>query len=266
MSTEKWINSKEYFIAYSIMINAAQHHGLCTYQEIAQAVGLPTSGSFMGSAIGGLIGEVSRNEIEQGRPMLSSIVVGVSSVPGDGYYTWAKDLGLLSDGQDQNTFWHSECQKVYELWKIPFHAHPHPLIGGRGREGGKENANYHSDTISAKNIPRDHLDDLITCARHMRSNPTQAESILWEKLRAKRLDGYKFRRQHIIPPFIVDFYCPAKKLIIEVDGTAHEHKQVYDQEREQYLLNLGYTILRFPNEHINDNLNQVSKMIKEHLI
>jgi len=119
--------------------------------------------------------------------------------------------------------------------------------------------------MSAKNPPRDHLDDLITRARHMRSHPTHAEATLWEKLRAKRLNGYKFRRQHIIPPFIVDFYCAAKKLIIEVDGSAHEHRQEYDQEREQYLLNLGYFILRFTNEQVLEGLDQVLSAINNYL-
>jgi hypothetical protein len=117
MSTEKWKNTKEYFIAYSIMINAAQHHGFCTYQEIAQAVGLPTTGNFMSREIGSLIGEVSRNEIDEGRPMLSSLVVGVSGVPGEGYYTWAQDLGVFKQGDDEEKFWISECEIIYEQWK-----------------------------------------------------------------------------------------------------------------------------------------------------
>jgi very-short-patch-repair endonuclease len=117
----------------------------------------------------------------------------------------------------------------------------------------------------AKNTPRDQLDDLITRARYMRSHPTQTEAILWEQLRAKRLNGYKFRRQHIIPPFIVDFYCAAKKFIIEVDGSAHEHKQEYDQERERYLVNLGYFILRFTNDQILEEMDQVLSAISNYL-
>lgn len=119
MST-KWKDTKEYFITYSIIINAAQHFGFCTYQEIAQAIGISTAGSYMGKIVSELIGLVSQNEIEQGRPMLSSIVVGVSGKPGDGYYEWAEKLGLLHEGEDKEAFWKKQCQLIYEEWKIPY--------------------------------------------------------------------------------------------------------------------------------------------------
>lgn len=69
-----WSNTKEYFITYSILINAAQHQGVATYQEVAQACGLPTAGSYMGSVVGQILGLVSQNEIAHNRPMLSAIV------------------------------------------------------------------------------------------------------------------------------------------------------------------------------------------------
>lgn len=115
-----WMNSKEYFITYSIMINAAQHSGLCTYQEISQAIGISTAGSYMGRIVGQLIGLVSKNEMEQGRPMLSAIVVGVSGKPGEGFFSWAKELGLLIEGDDEWAFWDSERIKIYEEWKISY--------------------------------------------------------------------------------------------------------------------------------------------------
>ena len=120
MSTKEWKDTKEYFITYSIMINTARHQGLCTYQEIAQAVDFPTTGSFMANQIGSLIGAVSRNEIEHGRPMLSSLVVGVSGVPGEGYYSWAGQLGLFKQGENQEEFWKLECEKIYEEWKAAY--------------------------------------------------------------------------------------------------------------------------------------------------
>ena len=119
MATE-WKNTKEYFKTYSTMINAAQHFGFCTYQEIAQAIGISTAGSYMGKIIGEIIGLISQNEIEQGRPMLSSIVVGVSGKPGDGYYEWAKELGLLQEGEDKEAFWSDQCEQIYEEWKISY--------------------------------------------------------------------------------------------------------------------------------------------------
>ena len=120
MSESKWDQSKEYFIAYSILINAARHQGLTTYQEVAQAIGLPTSGNYMSSQIGGLLGTVSANEKKQGRPMLSAVAVGISGKPGQGFITWAKKLGFLRESDDEQTFWENECKKIYEEWRITY--------------------------------------------------------------------------------------------------------------------------------------------------
>jgi len=98
---------------------------------------------------------------------------------------------------------------------------------------------------------------LIEQARRMRKDPTQAEALLWEKLRKRRLGGLKFRRQHIINPFIVDFYCPAAKFVIEVDGSVHKHQKEYDRVREEYLEELGYKIVRFRNEEVIENIEMV---------
>ncbi len=117
---EEWMNTKEYFITYSIMINVAQHHGFATYQEIAQAIGLPLKGNYMGNVLGEILGLISKNEIEQGRPMMSAIVIGVTSKPGKGFYDWARDLGLLKEGDDRNAFWQKECEKIYKTWKITY--------------------------------------------------------------------------------------------------------------------------------------------------
>jgi hypothetical protein len=120
MSESKLDQSKDYFIAYSILINAAQHRGLATYQEIAQAIDLPTSGNYLGRQIGELLGTISANEKEQNRPMLSAIAVGVNGKPGGGFLPWAIKLGYFQDGDDEDAFWKDECQKVYEEWKINY--------------------------------------------------------------------------------------------------------------------------------------------------
>lgn len=114
---KEWKNTKEYFITYSILINAAKHAGFATYQEIAQACGLPTAGSYMSSVVGSILGEISKNELEHGRPFLSSIAVGVSGKPGPGYFPWAKQLGIVKEDQDEETFFTQECKKIYEEWK-----------------------------------------------------------------------------------------------------------------------------------------------------
>jgi hypothetical protein len=102
------------------MINAAQHQGFATYQEIAQAVGLPTAGNFMSGEIGDLIGAISKNELQHDRPILSAIVIGVNGKPGIGFYKWAQKLGIFNDGDDEETFWKNECKKIYGEWKIKY--------------------------------------------------------------------------------------------------------------------------------------------------
>ena len=87
-------------------------------------------------------------------------------------------------------------------------------------------------------------------ARELRNHATPAERKLWQFLSGKKLMNLKFRRQHLISPFIVDFYCPERKLIIEVDGGTHIDNQIYDMNREEYLISHGYRILRFLNTEV----------------
>jgi len=92
---------------------------------------------------------------------------------------------------------------------------------------------------------------------------TEAEKKLWERLRAKRFYGLKFRRQHIIDPYITDFCCISKKIIIEVDGGIHSKRRKYDEERDNYLRECGYITLRFPNDRILDNIEMILAIIRE---
>ncbi len=89
-------------------------------------------------------------------------------------------------------------------------------------------------------------------AKRHRSNPTNAESVLWQTLRGKQLEGYKFRRQHIIAQFITDFVCLSKKLVIEIDGLIHQlpDNKISDQERTEVLNSLGFEVIRFSNEEV----------------
>ena len=100
-----------------------------------------------------------------------------------------------------------------------------------------------------------------------RSQPTEAESMLWEALRTKRFQNYKFRRQHIIDRFIADFVCLNKALVIEVDGLIHQlpENKVNDEERTKVLERLGFKVLRVTNDdvmfRIDDVLDQISSAI-----
>jgi len=117
---KEWKNTKEYFITYGILINAAKHSGLATYQEIAQACGLPTAGSYMGSVVGGILGAISKNELEHGRPFLSVIAVGVSGKPGPGFFDRAKELKVTHEDQNEEEFFFQERKKIYDEWKTPY--------------------------------------------------------------------------------------------------------------------------------------------------
>jgi len=93
--------------------------------------------------------------------------------------------------------------------------------------------------------------------RALRKNLTEAEMTLWKKLRRKRLEGLKFFRQYGIGAYIADFYCPQRKLVIEVDGGQHflEDGKTYDAQREQYMSSLGIYTLRFTNLDILNNID-----------
>jgi very-short-patch-repair endonuclease len=101
-------------------------------------------------------------------------------------------------------------------------------------------------------------------ARLMRKDPTNAESILWHSLKNRKLEGYKFRRQHPILHFIADFYCHEAKLIIEVDGEYHQTQtqKERDDGRTYELGQYDIKILRFKNEDIHDSLEAVLDDIK----
>lgn len=95
----------------------------------------------------------------------------------------------------------------------------------------------------------------------LRKNQTSQEVILWAHLRGTQL-GFKFKRQHSVGPYILDFYCPDKKLAIELDGAQHISNKEYDQERTNYLLVLDIKTIRFWNREIDANINEVLHKIR----
>lgn len=101
--------------------------------------------------------------------------------------------------------------------------------------------------------------------KELRNNPTKTEAKLWKALRKSQLENRKFRRQHSIENYIVDFYCPSEKLIIEVDGKVHENfiNNEYDHMRSKRLNELGYRVIRFTNQDIYKNLEIVLEAIKQ---
>ncbi len=99
-------------------------------------------------------------------------------------------------------------------------------------------------------------------ARELRQEMTPAEKTLWEQLRNRKLGGFKFRRQHPLDRFIVDFYCAACKLIVEVDGDIHDLQQERDAIRTEELERQGYRLIRFRNEQVLYDLENVLAAIQ----
>src|SRR6056297_2406540 len=101
-------------------------------------------------------------------------------------------------------------------------------------------------------------------ARELRVRQTEAESLLWYVLRSRRLGGLKFRRQYPIEPFITDFACVEKRLVVEIDGGYHEHIDEKDQTRQQQIEHAGWTVLRFRNEDVLGDVEAVAVAIAKY--
>jgi len=131
----------------------------------------------------------------------------------------------------------------------PYAMSPSPASGGGARGEGKSPA-------EARPLPT----ELLAHARELRTQQTDAEQLLWGILRAKRFLGFKFRRQHPIEPYILDFYCDELKLAIELDGGQHAEQQTYDERRTRALEARGVRVLRFWN---NDVLAQTEAVLED---
>jgi very-short-patch-repair endonuclease len=111
--------------------------------------------------------------------------------------------------------------------------------------------------------------ELVEYRKTLRKNLTSSEASLWNLLKRRQVSGYKFRRQHSIGKYIVDFCCPQEMLIIELDGNVHGeyHQIVKDEFRDNYLKNLGFTILRFENKRVFQDpdfvINEIGKYLSE---
>jgi very-short-patch-repair endonuclease len=132
---------------------------------------------------------------------------------------------------------------------LDFDPHPaSPLVRGRGKNA----------MTTIYNILK-----LKERRANLRTVQTPQEILLWSRLRREQL-SFKFRRQHSIGGYIADFYCPSKKLVIEIDGSQHFTNKEYDEIRSKYLEGLGIKVIRFTNADINTNINGViENIIKE---
>jgi very-short-patch-repair endonuclease len=97
----------------------------------------------------------------------------------------------------------------------------------------------------------------------LRTSQTATERLLWEQLRGRRLADFKFRRQHVLVGYAADFYCPSARLVVELDGTAHNGREAYDRERSRIFESFGVAVLRFTNDEVRLDLASVLDRIEE---
>ncbi len=104
-------------------------------------------------------------------------------------------------------------------------------------------------------------------ARALRKNMTDAEQLIWSKIRGKQISGVQFYRQKNVGHYIVDFYCPKGKFVIEIDGGQHyeEEGREKDRKKDDYLQGLGLNVMRFSDIDVLKNINGVLERIQEHL-
>ena len=114
-------------------------------------------------------------------------------------------------------------------------------------------------------IKRQYTQQTLQNAKTLRQTQTNAEDLLWHYLRDKQLDGHNFRRQQPIGPYIADFACMSQKLLIELDGGGHTERKAHDRERDEFLRQRGYRVLRFWNNEVFENCLGVLERVYEAL-
>ena len=125
-----------------------------------------------------------------------------------------------------------------------------PPLQGRGWGGAADDTEF--------------IRQLYSRAAEMRRNPTPFEIIMWKYLARSQVSGFKFRRQHVIVPFIVDFYCPTVALAVEINGRTHEYEK--DRARDFQLAKVGVKTLHFTNEDVGKNIEGVVIKIQNVLV
>jgi very-short-patch-repair endonuclease len=106
-----------------------------------------------------------------------------------------------------------------------------------------------------------YLKELMELSRKNRGNPTESEEKIWLEVLMKRKTGYKFLRQKPVNQFILDFYCSELNLAIEIDGNSHDKKKNYDEARDLFLSQIGIKTMRFNNDEVLNDIDEVKKKI-----
>ena len=153
--------------------------------------------------------------------------------------------------------WFDSGSMPYAQWHYPFEKAPSNSPSG----GGQNSPVYHTARKSNYKL-------LKNLAAERKNSSTEAEKVLWESLRGKKLDGFKFRREHIIDEFIVDFVCLSDQLVVEVDGGYHLKPEIKeaDELRTKILeTDLGFQVIRFTNKEVIDDIDKVLSKISKKL-
>jgi very-short-patch-repair endonuclease len=114
-------------------------------------------------------------------------------------------------------------------------------------------------------VPENLRRAMVEIARQFRKQPTKGEKLLWEHLRARRLDGVKFRRQQPLGPFVVDFFAASHRLIVEIDGAVHDDQQEADRQRQGLLESLGLRFCRIRTELVESDITEALSRIRKAL-
>ena len=107
--------------------------------------------------------------------------------------------------------------------------------------------------------------DTTAKARKLRKSSTQAEALLWRRIRDRQLAGYKFRRQVPMHPYVLDFICYERRLVIEIDGGQHQQETTYDSRRTEWLKSQGFRVLRFWNNEVLGQVESAAQVILQAL-
>ena len=147
-----------------------------------------------------------------------------------------------------------------------------PLHPPCGRVEGEERAFgeglRESESLHLRNVPmteRQRHPDKTIRGRSLRKTQTISEGLLWSVLRGKQVSGLKFRRQHPIESWIVDFACPEKMLVVEIDGSYHDNVVEDDRKRQRNLEGLGWKVIRFTDKEVEDDSEAVARAIAREL-
>ena len=156
--------------------------------------------------------------------------------------------------------WFVDFDPVHAKATLKHHDTNHSPLEGESARGRSPQSSRWGE------IKRSYTPQTLEKARTLRQSHTDAEGLLWHYLRNKQLDGYKFRRQLPIGPYIVDFACLSRKLVIELDGGQHAEQHNHDKKREDYLRGKGYRILRFWNNEVFQNCMDVLEAVYQALV